>query len=75
MAYDFTSAEWGVDDDGAAYAEFEGTRATAPVEPKVNEWFPLALRRANEQAHAALEQMLGRRIEYYRRNKSHPHYG
>lgn len=70
-----SGAVWGVDDEDRAYAEFEGVRATAPIEPKFNEWWPLALRRANEQAHATLEAKLGRRIEYYRLDKSHPNYG
>lgn len=66
------TAEWGIDDDGDAYAEFEGERATVPIEDS-HDWWPIPLNAACEQAHASLEKIVGRKIEYHFYGRSHPY--
>lgn len=74
MSGTIQSAPWGIDDN-TAYAEFNGERETAPIIQTRNEWMPVAIRRTNEQAHHALEQRIGSKIEYYRYDRSHPNHG
>jgi len=67
------TAEWGVDDDGAAYAEFDGKRETVPVSPSSGWAQKVETNAACSIAHARLEARLSCKIEYHFYGRSHPY--